>query len=139
MFFLPEYGILCTAVQNLPRTIPAEGKVHSPQGRTRCPPQKQGIRRTGSFPFCLGGRSTGASPRRNVSLFSQNTYHLRTAYQGPAQPVWKAVPGKYPGEAVPQKGSVKKTAAWGGHTSPRKNGVQPVRWIYVPTGLTAPL
>ncbi len=68
------------------------------------PPQKQGIRRAGSLPFCPGGRSTGASPRRDVSLFSQNTYHLRTAYRGPAQPVWKAVPGKYPGGAVPQKG-----------------------------------
>ena len=72
-------------------------------------------------------------------LFFHKTYHLRTVYQGPVQPVWKAVPGKYPGGAVHQKGIVKKTAAWGGHTSPRKNGVQLVRWSYVPAGLTAPL
>ncbi len=96
----------------------------------RCPRKKQGIRRTRQF---------SVLPRRNVSLFSQNTYHLRTAYRRPVPPVWKAVPGKYPGGAVPQKGIVKKTAAWGGHTSTRKNGVQPVRRIYVPAGLTAPL
>ncbi len=94
MFFLPEYGILCKAAQNLPRTTPLEDKVHNPQGRTRCPRQKQGIRRTDSFLFCPDGRSTGTSLRRNVSLFLQNTYHPRTAYPGPARPVWKAVHGK---------------------------------------------
>ncbi len=82
MFFLPEYDILYKAAHNLPRTTPLEGKVHNPQGRTHCHRQKQGIRRTSSFLFCPDGRSTGASPRRNASLFSQNTYHPRTAYRG---------------------------------------------------------
>lgn len=65
-----------------------------------------------SFSFCPGDRNTSTPSQRNASLFSQNTYHLQTAYQKPAQPVWKAVPGKCVKGADSQKGRGKWTAAW---------------------------
>lgn len=67
--FLLEYSILCTAVQNLPQTIPAEGKAHNSQGCTHHYRQTQGIHRSGSFPFCPDDRSTGVSLRRNAFFF----------------------------------------------------------------------
>ena len=68
MFFLPEYDILYTAAKNLLRTIPVEGKVHSSQGRTRCPPAK--ARYTPNWQFSVLSRRPRYWPLHSGGMFS---------------------------------------------------------------------
>ena len=94
-------------------TIPAEGKVHNPQGHTRCLRQKQGIYRTGSFPFCSGGFSTGASPRRKFSFFHKTRIIYGKHTRGLPNLFGKQFLVNVQKGAVSQKGDREKTAAWG--------------------------
>ncbi len=139
MFFLPEYGILCKAVQNLPKLLLWKIKFIIHKAVPVVPGKSKEY--AGLTVFCFAQTTAVLAPHSGGMFpFFYKTRIIHGQYTRDLPDL----SGKQSMVNIHEwlflkKGAGKELLHGADILLPRKNGVQSVQWVYVPAGLTAPV